>query len=172
MRRRESDPAVSFYSGGRDSEGRTLEEILTWNDERLEAVHDYVQWLFPTRRPSGVNLFAPLVSDETVRAFEQNPSLRAGLRRALERMLTFYGLRWTGARIEIDTPRFSARAHVWLHPGNHNHLRLTRIMDSLATLGLREEAAALQRCLTEDVAAGERRGQVSSRTISFWRQAF
>jgi Opioid growth factor receptor (OGFr) conserved region len=172
MRHWESDPAVSFYSGGRDSEGRTLEEILAWDDERLEAVHDYIQWLFPTRRPSGVNLFAPLVSDDTARAFEQNPSLRAGLGRALDRMLTFYGLRWNGERIEIDTPRFSARAKVWLHPGNHNHLRLTRMMDSLATLGLRQEAAALQRCLIEDVAAGEGRGRVSPRTISFWQQAF
>jgi opioid growth factor receptor-like protein len=172
MARRGSDPAVAFYSGGRDSEGRTLDEILAWDDERLEAVHDYIQWLFPTRRPSGVNLVAPLVSGETACAFEQDPSLAARLRRSLDRMLSFYGLRWNGERIEIDDRRFAIRARVWLNPGNHNHLRLTRIMDSLATLGLRREAAALQRCLLQDVTAGERAGRVSTRTISFWRQAF
>lgn len=166
-----SDPAVSFYTGGRDSEGRTFDEILAWDDERLETVHDYVQWLFPTRRPSGVNLFAPLVSDDTVAAFEQDPSLRAALRRSLDRMLSFYGLGWKGERIGIDAARFSARAPVWLHPGNHNHLRLTRIMDSLATLGLRREAIALQRCLLEEIAGGVGAGRISARTISFWRQA-
>lgn len=171
MSRWGSDPAVAFYSGGRDTEGRTLDEIVAWDDARLEAVHDYIQWLFPTRRPSGVNLFAPLVSDDTVRGFEQDAALRDRLRRSLDRMLAFYGLRWNGERIEIDSERFADRARVWLHAGNHNHLRLTRIMDSLATLGLRAEAEALRRCLIEEVAA-RHAGRVSPRTISFWRQAF
>ena len=50
-----TDPVVSFYAGGRDSQGRTLAEILAWGDDELEAVHDYIQWMFPTSRPSGVN---------------------------------------------------------------------------------------------------------------------
>src|SRR5687767_14960180 len=66
---RRGDAIVEFYSGGRDSAGRTLDEILAWDDDRLEAIHDYIQWLFPTRQPSGVNPFAPLVTDATVRAF-------------------------------------------------------------------------------------------------------
>ena len=57
-----SDRLVNFHRGGRDSEGRTLPGILAWDDDRLEAVHDYIQWVFPTRRPSGVNAAAPLVS--------------------------------------------------------------------------------------------------------------
>jgi hypothetical protein len=32
------DPVVSFYSEGRDEAGRTLADILTWDDDRLEAV--------------------------------------------------------------------------------------------------------------------------------------
>ena len=42
--------------------GHTLSEILSWSDDRLEAVHDYIQWLFPTGLPSGVNPAPPLVS--------------------------------------------------------------------------------------------------------------
>jgi Opioid growth factor receptor (OGFr) conserved region len=163
-----ADAVIAFYSGGRDDEGRTLDEVLAWNDERLESVHDYVQWLFPTREPSGVNPSAPLVSDETIRAFAADPVLRARLRASFDRMLAFYGLRRSEARIGIDQERFPERSRTWLHPGNHNHLRLTRIMDSLATLGLAVEARALQRCLLEDVApvAGER---ITSRTLAFWR---
>ena len=166
-----SDVIVEFYSGGRDSEGRTLETILAWNDERLEAVHDFIQWVFPSRQPSAVNPFAPLVTDDTVRAFNRDPALGARLGHAFERMLRFYGLRSRNGRVEIDDEIFPARSRVWLTPGNHNHLRLTRIMDCLSTLGLRAEALALQRCLIEDVCAGPGRGQVAPRTIDFWSRA-
>jgi hypothetical protein len=165
------DPIIAFYSGAEDSERRTLAEILEWDDDRLEMVHDYIQWVFPTRQPSGVNPFAPRVTDDTVRAFAAAAELRAELRRAFDRMLGFYGLIWRDARVEIDDPHFPTRARVWLHAGNHNHLRLTRIMDSLATLGLREEALALQRCLIDDLAGGRGAGMVSPRTLAFWRSA-
>lgn len=162
------DPIVAFYRGGRDAAGRTLEQVLAWDDDRLERVHDYIQWLFPLRQPSGVNPFAPLVSGDTVAAFARDSALRDRLRMALDRMLLFYGLERHAARIEIDGTRFSSRAGVWLQPGNHNHLRLTRIMQSLATLGLREEALALQRCLLEDVYSLHPRC-ISDTTVRFWR---
>lgn len=166
------DPIVAFFSGGRDVEGRTLDAILAWSDDQLESVHDYIQWVFPTRQPSAVNPLAPTVTSETVQAFDREAVLRDRLQRALERMLAFYGLRHTATRaIEIDAARFPARANEWLHSGNHNHLRLTRIMDSLATLGLGDQALALQRCLLESVCAGAGRGRVSPRTIEFWRKA-
>jgi Opioid growth factor receptor (OGFr) conserved region len=166
------DPIVAFFSGGRDSEGRTLDAILSWNDDQLEAVHDYIQWVFPTRQPSGVNPLAPTVTKETVRAFERDPTLRSTLQHALDRMLAFYGLtRAPKGSIQIDRERFAARASVWLHPGNHNHLRLTRIMDSLTTLGLHADALALQQCLLGQICAGPGRGRVSARTTEFWRRA-
>jgi hypothetical protein len=165
------DPIVSFYSGSPDIEGRTVTEILSWDDERLETVHDYIQWLFPTRQPSGVNPFAPLVTDGTVEAFDRDEALRTRLRQAFDRMLMFYGLQWDDQHVTVDGERLPLRARVWLHPGSHNHLRLTRIMKSVATLGLRAEALALQRCLLEDVGRGEYAAGVSSRTLEFWRRA-
>lgn len=170
MTTRGGDPVVAFYGGGADDRGRTLEQILAWDDERLEAVHDYIQWVFPTRQPSGVNPFAPLVTAATEAAFAADPRLRDALRLALDRMLRFYGLRRSNGGIDIDPGRFGGRARVWLHPGNHNHLRLTRIMDSLSSLGLRDDALALQRCLLDDVCAGPGAGRVTARTIEFWRQ--
>lgn len=166
-----ADAVVAFYAGQPDADGRRLAAILAWADERLEAVHDYIQWLFPTRQPSGVNPSAPLVTDGTVRAFERDAALRDRLRQSLDRMLAFYGLRWHGKRVEIDESRFPVRSRVWLRPGNHNHLRLTRIMESLATLGLTAEARALQRCLLEDICTGPGAKSVSPRTADFWRRA-
>jgi len=166
-----SDLIVQFYSGGRDHAGRTLDAILAWDDDRLEAVHDYIQWVFPSRQPSGVNPFAPLVSDETVRAFERDPVLRGRLARAFERMLRFYGLCVRDGRVAIDDHAFPSRSRAWLASGNHNHLRLTRIMDCLSTLGMRAEALALQRCLIEDIAAGPGKARITPRTIDFWSRA-
>lgn len=178
-----SDPVVRFYRGGRDAAGRTLAEILGWDDGGLEAVHDYIQWVFPTRQPSGVNPDAPLITDGTAGAFEADPALRDALLRALDRMLAFYGLRRlhgaacpdhrrrAGTRIEMDAARFLERAGTWLYPGNHNHLRLTRIMQSLSALGLPDEARALRHCLLADVAEGPGAGLVTQRTLQFWKTA-
>jgi opioid growth factor receptor-like protein len=166
-----ADPIVAFYQGGRDAEGRTLADILSWDDDRLEAVHDYIQWVFPTRQPSGVNRLAPLVTDATAAAFAGDVALRDRLRLALDRMLAFYGLRRKVRRIEIDPSRLALRSRVWLRPGNHNHLRLTRIMQSLAALGVGDDARALQRCLLEDVCGGPEGDNVSRRTQGFWTNA-
>jgi hypothetical protein len=163
-----ADPVVAFYSGGRDHSGRTLQDIIEWDDDRLEAVHDYIQWVFPTREPSGVNPFAPVVTSETERAFALDDALRMRLRTAFDRLLAFYGLRRSETRITVDGARFDERARVWLHPGSHNHLRLTRIIDSLSALGLPDLADALKRCLVEEVAP---RGGASARTLQFWRAA-
>ena len=164
-----TDPIVDFYLGGRDHRGRTLDEILAWPDDRLESVHDYIQWTFPTRQPSAVNPFAPLVTDSTVRAFARDPRLAERLGGTFDRMLLFYGLQWDANRRIVDEPgRFASRSGVWLHPGNHNHLRLTRIMESLATLGLFDEAIALQDCLTNRIA--REFGAVSKTTLEFWRK--
>lgn len=170
-----TDPIVSFYSGGADDRGRTLQSILEWPDERLESVHDYIQWVFPTTMPSGVNPWAPLVTDATIAAFA-SPSLRDRLRAALDRMLTFYGLaRATDAHgtltIAIDSKRFGDRANTWMTPGNHNHLRLTRIMQSLWALGLLDEARALQRCLLDEVYAGPGAKRITRETAGYWRSA-
>ncbi|MGH9409262.1 MAG: opioid growth factor receptor-related protein, partial [Vicinamibacterales bacterium] len=118
-----------------------------------------------------VNPSAPLVTDDDVAAFARDAALRDRLRAAFDRMLAFYGLRRTGGRIEIDPARFPDRARVWLHRGNHNHLRLTRIMDSATTLGLTDDARALQRCLLDDVCRGPLGDRVTPRTKGFWQRA-
>lgn len=168
------DPIVAFYSGGMDHRGRTLAQILSWPDDRLEAVHDYVQWVFPTVSPSGVNPFAPRITDATRAAFAARPELRQALLGAFDRMLAFYGLLRTtdaaGVQVGLDPRDFEARAGNWLQPGNHNHLRLTRIMDSLAALGLPHEAHALQQCLLTRIHPGPGARRILPETIHYWRQ--
>jgi hypothetical protein len=163
---------VAFYDGSApDDRGRFRDEILQFDDGRLEAVHDFIQWLFPLPEPSGANPSAPILDAPAIDAFRTRPELRAALRRSLDRMLAFYGFAWSGERI-VKSASFPER-HDWLSPGNHNHLRLTRILRSLNVLGEPRCAQALLNALSEIYHEERRTGRnrISDRTFHFWRGA-
>lgn len=161
-----TNPLIAFYrEDGQDDAGRTLAEIFAWDNDALESVHDFIQWLFPLPERSGANPAAPVLDEATVAAFHATPAMRERLHRSYERLLRFYGLRWTGDTIE-RTPQFPARAQNWLRPMNHNHLRLTRILRSLRLLELTVESAALWRAL-ESICT-EFPDRVTAQTRAFW----
>ncbi len=168
----DADKLTRFFSGGEDDQGRTFDEILGWDDARLEMVHDYIQWIFPLPEPSGANPAAPVLDGASIAAIRSSPEMQGRLRAAFERMLAFYGF-----ALERDTvaegQRFAAASRNWLHAGNHNHLRLTRMLRSLRVLGLGHEAALLWEAL-RSVSERERasgRRTITTETVSFWRQA-
>ena len=164
--RSEGRRIVAFFEGAApDDRDRSFEDVLRFDDDALEAVHDFIQWLFPLRDRSGANPSAPRLDDDAVTAFRSRPDLQRRQRRALERMLAFYALRWNGDRIEPDET-FGERSH-WLRPGNHNHLRLTRMLISLQTLGLEREARALRECLLALAASHPQ--AISETTVEYWR---
>ena len=168
-----TSPVVAFYTGDApDHLGRWIEEIWSWDDHRIEATHDYIQWLFPLPTASRFSATAPMLTAEDVVAFATDERLRERLRTSLSVMLCFYGLGLGGrheAPIIAPAPSFNERAKHWVTRGNHNHLRLTRILRSLDLLGLHQEAEALQAGLIDIAARIE--GGVSSETLRFWRQA-
>lgn len=161
---------IDFYHGeGTDAEGRRLDEILAWDDDALEEVHDFIQWLFPLPEPSRFNPDAPLLGAEDVAAFRQDPALRANLRRSFERILPFLGLTETAEGEVVKGPNFAARApEVWARP-NHNWLRITRILRSLRLLGLEAESRALYRRL-EDFHT-RREFPIGADTFRYWAGA-
>jgi hypothetical protein len=163
---------VEFYSGGApDHAGRLLGEIQQWPDERLEAVHDFIQWLFPLAEPSPVNPLAPVLDGPTIDAFASQRELRENLRASFLRMLRFYGMEMQPGPPPVVSlsANFGERSGNWLHPGNHNYLRITRILKSLASLGLIAEARALLKCL--ETVYAEHPGRISAVSLKFWRAA-
>jgi hypothetical protein len=161
---------LDFYRRtGTDSEGRRLDNILAWDDDSLEVVHDYIQWLFPLPEPSAYNPDAPLLTAEEIAAFRQEPALRANLGRSFERILSFLGLAATADGNVIEGPNFAARVPVvWQYP-NHNWLRITRILRSLHLLGLEAEAQALYRRLGDFHT--RRRFPINDETFRYWSGA-
>jgi hypothetical protein len=164
---------VRFHAGvATDSQGRRLSEILDWDDDQLERVHDYIQWLFPLPQRSAFNPGAPILTPADIVAFRQRPDLHGSLDAALARMLAFYGFvaQQTDSGLKIvRSAEFPQKASNWLRPGNHNLLRISRILGALTQLGQEREAraflAALEALYEEQ---GERIGPV---TLSYWRQA-
>ena len=168
------DRLLAFYRGaGTDSEGRTIDEILAWDDRRLEMCHDFIQWLFPSDEPSAVNPDAPLLDAGRVAAFAGEPGLRRNLLRSFERMLRFYGLTLAGPERKRRVDRsdaWEARSGNWLTRGNHNHLRITRILRSLNLLGLPAYAAAFYAFL-DALARDDGGAAISDVTLEYWRSA-
>ena len=88
----EHSQLVAFYLGkGPDNQGRMLNEILLWDDSRLEDVHDYIQWLFPLKERSAFNAFAPLLTENDIAVLKADKGARANILHALARMIDFYG---------------------------------------------------------------------------------
>jgi hypothetical protein len=167
---------LDFYEGkAPDHRGRMLADIQRFSHDTLEHEHDFIQWLFPLRTPSPVNPEAPTVSDRDVERFRTSAGLAARLRRSFEVMLDFYGLEIVEGNdgngvLRIDrSAGFQGRAANWLRPGNHNFLRITRILTAMTILGHETLARAFLAAL-EGVYA-EYRDVIGERTWSFWRRA-
>lgn len=147
------EPIVEFYRGtGTDHRGRSLEDIWSFSLAELESVHDFIQWLFPTVKRSAYNPWAPVLDDGSIAGLRSIPDLVDRLHRSLDVMLAFYGLQRLaeGATVAIrEASTIEDRGPHWWGAANHNHLRLTRIIDSLRSLGQQAEAIALERCLQE-----------------------
>ena len=171
-----SSEIIAFYSGrSTDPRGRRLQDVQQWPDDSLESNHDFIQWMFPLLEPSSVHPEAPILDQETIREFKARPELQQNLRESFLRMLVFYGF-------ELNTDNglavrrrsdFADQSTGWLWPGNHNHLRITRIIKSLRLLGLEAEAQAFFKCLSELYAEETGRGipRITAATFQFWSAA-
>jgi len=159
---------IEFYRGtSSDARGRNLERIWAYSDNEMEDHHDFIQWLFPLQEPSQFNPNAPVLSDEDIRIFRENASLRENLARSFERFLSFLGLARDEKRIGPG-PDYERRSGVFTSP-NHNWLRITRVLTSLRLLGLEADGQAFFACLQDLVKNGQAR--VSNDTMAYWQNA-
>lgn len=168
-----ASPLIAFYRNeGRDHCGRTLSDIHEFNFYELESNHDYIQWLFPLPEPSGANASAPLLSNEDIAAFKNDASLQKAMLQSFLLMLRFYGLELVVLGADVDVRKDASldeRSNLWLTSGNHNFLRISRILRSLSLLGHTPYALAFLKCL-EGIYAEEAR-TIGQTTMGYWRRA-
>jgi len=162
-----------------------FEIIHNWSDEKLEFSHDYIQWLFPLKEPSNFNPDAPLLTDEDIAIFKNDPELLEAVFQSFNRFLKFLGLvcRYDNQLQKLVTKKIEAgltgigdefltknevdkKQILWTQP-NHNWMRITRCLTSLRLLGHEEASASLFSALC--VIYNENVG-VTQNTFDYWCQ--
>jgi hypothetical protein len=144
-----SDPLVHFLTGGLDIRGRTLQEVLDWNDRELELRHDYIQWLFPLPEPSHAVPASPILTAVAREWLRAKPDAIDGVRAAAARMQRFY----------------ENNDH-WLVANDHNHLRISRIIRSLRLIVGDADADAFRTAILDRV--DKSGAPVPSTTREYW----
>jgi hypothetical protein len=146
-----------------------LAEVLKQDDDWFEVCHNYIQWLFPTREFSRVTPDAPVLDKVTIDAFLSDFLLRQHLRAAFYRILSFYGLAPTANGI-VKGLNWDERKSSWFTQNTHNSLRITRILKSLAALGLKVEAKIFKTAL-RNLCDTEADCGVTAVSVKFWMDA-
>ena len=164
---------IAFYRGlGPDNSGRYLRDVQQQGLHELEAVHNYIQWLFPLPEPSAAVPNSPVLTPQDIGEFRKDARLKAGLLKSFEIMLTFYGLELAdiNGRLHVaPAASFPARSQVWLTPCNHNFLRLSRILRCLNQLGCERHARALLEALQD--LYPRHSAVIGSTTFRYWQMA-
>lgn len=139
---------------------RTLDNMVImddhedFTDEGFEACHDLIQWMFPTMTPSAHQPDSPVLSWDEVLEVRGCPEAQAGL----EAHLNFY-------------KEFLANTRgVWLRQYDHNHLRITRVIQSLVLLMPSNVPASRFKAYVAKMNA-DAGWPVNVTSVGFWNQA-
>ena len=95
-----------------------MDDAEDFSFDGFESRHDLIQWMFPTMRPSSCQPHSPVLSWEQVQEIHDCKDAQLGL---LEH-LAYY-------RKFLEN-----RKDLWLVNRNHNHLRITRVIECLSLL--------------------------------------
>jgi len=133
------DDFIDFYSGkSKNWCGYFIDDILSFSNNQLETTHNYIQWIFPTTEKSKFNKNAPIMTNEIIENFKNNPKCKENMLKCFEKMLNFYGLTLENKCI-VKNINYKERSYNWIYLHHHNYLRITRILKSLKLFGFYEE---------------------------------
>jgi hypothetical protein len=144
---------VRYLAGhGTDARGRTAADVIALPDQELETSHDWVQWLFPLPTRSSAVPGSPILSEADIAAIKSDPVAIETLERAVDRMIAFY-----------------QRTDHWLQRYDHNHLRITRMLQSISLLS---GPSAARKFFDWLMALHDSAGApVNATSLQYWRDA-
>lgn len=161
--------AVAFYCQGEsDSRGRTWEDLLAMSDRELESHHDIIQWMFPLHETSRFNPHCPIVDADSAGRIRDNPVAIERLRQMLIRFSRFLGFQHAEDGQFVRDPGLTSNRSNWQSPGNHNLLRITRVIRSLRLFGLEQESLAFFRAVHDSAIESH---CVGNQTLRYWQLA-
>ena len=141
----DSNPGVDF-------KGRTLQDIWNFSYNEIENQHDFIQMIFPLDQPSNVVFHGIYLDDrEVIDNLRKNPSVQSNMMKSANWFLSFL-----------------KRTNHWKVPNNHNHLRITRIIQSLRLLVSDKEADAFYVSVMAMLADNN---QINAISLQYWKKA-
>ena len=94
-----------------------IQDIWDLSDEEIENTHDFIQWLFPTDKPSRYNLAAPVLDKQDILNVQNSEKAQTNLKYSANWFLNF-----------LD------RHSYWIDKNDHNQLRIKRVKKCLRLL--------------------------------------
>ena len=143
---------IVFFLEGKikDYEGRYLNDIWSFDDNKIENIHNFIQWVFPLDQLSKYVSSAPVLIDEEILEIQQSLKAKENL---IHSKHWFHG--------------FMNRTSQWELEKNHNHARISRMIKSLKLLHS-EDAA--KECLEEVLHLAESRSFNTEIVIYNWKE--
>lgn len=166
---------IDFYTkNGRDAEGRSFDNLMAFPPSKLEAVHDYIQWLFPTNKPSAFNPKAPMLDVATIEMLKKSVVFHRRFTEAVARTFRLWEIPHTEIEDEpcalpIIDHRFNDHRY-WMWQNDHNLLRMTRVMTSARLLGYKQTALSLFEALF-GLSLVENGKFITNINLAFWYEA-
>ena len=152
---------TDFYSGDGKTkpEGFSFVDILAASNEEWEDSHSFIQWVFPLKEASLYNPNAPLLTEEDIVEFSSNKEIRKNVETMFIRALDFF---FPQDLEEIIKP-------AWVTEIDHNHLRITRVINSLKLMGFKTLSITFFNRVMKVVDMYP--DAINSNTLDFWHQA-
>ena len=129
---------LRFFRGERSTRKDNLSInylIQEASDDQLEDGHNYIQWVFPNERLSGIRpkaVYAPITKEE-LQAIRNDPIAMDNIWRMTTRMLQFWGIQYTREGPIVLNPEAFGKSVA--RAGDHNQLRMTRMLSFFRSMG-------------------------------------
>jgi hypothetical protein len=124
---------VDYFLGkSKDTSGYTVNDYLSSHDDWIASQRDYVPWAFPLPEASAGYVDAPVMDQESVTNFKEDSILREMVKQVVNRYL-----------------RYLNESQGWRNSADPDHIRITRMIRFLATIGMKEESQKVSKWCSE-----------------------
>ena len=131
-----------FLNGRGNHRYEMLSEYFEFDKQKLEHIHNYIQWVFPLKTMSPVDRTAPILREVDKITYPEayERASQAVKEFFIKKMLPFYGFwHWNG--YVIPKPKTIFGMQPWMQEvDDHNYKRITRITLSLKYFGHKDLA--------------------------------
>ena len=161
QKRKDVDWIRYFKNEETDNRGRYHKDILQFDDDLIECKHDFIQWIFPTIERSISHPEVPTIDENFKEQFQKDEKAKSNYCKSCQLYLNYMGFRCENGNIQcIKSGRIYELPH-------HNHLRITRMLNSLNQVGNNKCSANIYQALMKEIRGDSDR--IDENTLEYWR---